>query len=212
MINEQNIFGDIANSVEELKELIPKNYAQPQQQLYKDRYADIVNFNDGQNTERVIQCLIKDGLIAENPARSQVRVMTYGNFDLLHHGHINLLKKAKAKGDFLVVGLSTDDFSKLKGEKTYHDYETRKYMLEALSDVDLVVPEDSWEQKTADVKKYNIDVVVMGDDWADSPRLSDLDNEVRVEFVERTPEISTALEGELANKRQIRTRRRKAKV
>ena len=90
------------------------------------------------------------------------RVLTYGTFDLLHYGHINLLKRAKALGDYLIVALSTDEFNAGKGKKAFHDYETRKMMLEAIRYVDLVIPEESWDQKISDVKDYHVDVVL----WA----------------------------------------------
>ena len=94
------------------------------------------------------------------------RVITYGTFDLLHYGHINLLRRAKAQGDYLIVALSTDEFNwNEKQKKSYFTYEERKAMLEAIRYVDLVVPEDNWEQKKTDVSKYNVDVFVMGDDW-----------------------------------------------
>ncbi len=89
------------------------------------------------------------------------RVLKYGTFDLLHYGHIRLLKRAKELGDYLVVALSTDEFNKIKGKKAYHDYETRKKMLEAIRYVDLVIPENNWEQKVNDVQEYKIDVTVM---------------------------------------------------
>ena len=98
------------------------------------------------------------------------RILTYGTYDLLHYGHIRLLKRAKAMGDYLVVAISTDEFNALKGKKAYHNYETRKEMLEAVRYVDLVIPETDWEQKIDDVKTYAIDTVVMGSDWADDPR------------------------------------------
>ena len=74
------------------------------------------------------------------------RILTYGTFDLLHYGHINLLKRAKALGDYLIVGLSTDDFNQMKNKKAYHSYEARKIMLEAVRYVDLVIPEKDWNQ------------------------------------------------------------------
>ena len=89
------------------------------------------------------------------------RVLTYGTFDLLHYGHIRLLKRAKELGDYLIVALSTDEFNEIKGKKAYHNYETRKKMLEALRYVDLVIPEENWEQKINDVKEYKVDVTVM---------------------------------------------------
>ena len=94
------------------------------------------------------------------------RVITYGTFDLLHYGHINLLKRAKALGDYLIVCLSTDEFNwNEKQKKCYFSYEQRKALLEAIRYVDLVIPEEKWEQKKTDVHEYHIDTFVIGDDW-----------------------------------------------
>lgn len=118
------------------------------------------------------------------------RVITYGTFDLLHYGHINLLRRAKAQGDYLVVALSTDRFNwEAKGKKCYFTYEERKAMLEAIRYVDLVIPEDNWEQKRTDVEEYNIDVFVMGDDW--EGKFDFLKEQCEVVYLPRTPEIST---------------------
>ena len=119
------------------------------------------------------------------------RVLTYGTFDLLHYGHINLLKRAKALGDYLIVAVSTDDFNELKGKKAYHNYENRKMMLEAVRYVDLVIPEENWEQKIDDVKKYQADVVVMGSDWAGSDRFDYLKDYCELVYLPRTEGIST---------------------
>ena len=119
------------------------------------------------------------------------RILTYGTFDLLHYGHINLLKRAKALGDYLVVAVSTDSFNELKGKKAYHNYETRKMMLEAVRYVDLVIPEENWEQKIDDVKKYDIDIVVMGSDWAGSDRFDYLKEYCEVVYLPRTEGVST---------------------
>jgi glycerol-3-phosphate cytidylyltransferase len=119
------------------------------------------------------------------------RVLTYGTFDLLHHGHIRLLQRAKALGDYLVVAVSTDEFNAGKGKTAYHDYALRKEILEAIRYVDLVIPEDSWEQKVDDVKRYAIDVVVMGDDWADSDRFDFLKEYCELVFLPRTEGVST---------------------
>ncbi|MBR2152629.1 MAG: glycerol-3-phosphate cytidylyltransferase [Clostridia bacterium] len=119
------------------------------------------------------------------------RILTYGTFDLLHYGHIRILKRAKELGDYLVVAISTDEFNAIKGKKAYYDYETRKKMLEAIRYVDLVIPEETWEQKIQDVKDYKIDVVVMGDDWAGSDKFDYLKEYCEVKFLERTPGIST---------------------
>ncbi|WP_337814538.1 glycerol-3-phosphate cytidylyltransferase [Intestinibacter sp.] len=119
------------------------------------------------------------------------RVITYGTFDLLHYGHINLLRRAKELGEYLVVVLSTDEFNwNEKKKRCYFSYEQRKILLEAIRFVDLVVPEDSWDQKRLDMHKYHIDTFVMGSDWIG--KFDFLEEEgVEVVYLERTPEIST---------------------
>lgn len=132
------------------------------------------------------------------------RVLTYGTFDLLHYGHIRLLKRAKELGDYLVVALSTDEFNEGKGKRAYHDYETRKKMLEAIRYVDLVIPENNWEQKIDDVKNYHIDVVVMGGDWAGSDKFDYLKDYCQLIFLERTPGVSTSqIKGDLGLKQPV---------
>ena len=118
------------------------------------------------------------------------RVITYGTFDLLHYGHINLLRRAKALGDYLIVALSTDEFNlKEKNEICYFSYEERKKLLEAIRYVDLVIPEESWEQKRTDVQLYQVDTFVMGDDW--TGKFDFLKDLCEVVYLPRTPEIST---------------------
>ena len=119
------------------------------------------------------------------------RVITYGTFDLLHYGHINLLRRCKAMGDYLIVALSTDEFnSKSKNKHCYFTYEQRKLFLEAVRYVDLVIPETCWEQKRQDMHEYHIDTFVMGDDW--SGKFDFLKEEgIEVVYLPRTPEISS---------------------
>lgn len=118
------------------------------------------------------------------------RVLTYGTFDLLHYGHINLLRRAKALGDYLVVGLSTDEFNlNEKNKRSFFAYEERKLLLEAIRYVDLVIPECSWDQKALDVEKYHIDTFVIGDDWAG--KFDFLKSQCEVVYLPRTPEISS---------------------
>lgn len=118
------------------------------------------------------------------------RIITYGTFDLLHYGHIALLKRAKQLGDYLIVGLSTDEFNNKKGKKSYFSYDERKILLESIRYVDLVIPEENWEQKVQNVKDYNIDILVMGDDW--KGKFDFLTREgCEVIYLPRTPEIST---------------------
>ena len=120
------------------------------------------------------------------------KVITYGTFDLLHYGHINLLRRAKSLGDYLIVGLSTDEFNnKEKNKECYFDFENRKLLLDAVRYVDLVVPEKNWKQKISDIQKYNIDVFVIGDDWKGKfDYLKDFG--VEVVYLPRTKEISTS--------------------
>lgn len=119
------------------------------------------------------------------------RILTYGTYDLLHYGHIELLRRAKALGDYLIVALSTDEFNEIKNKKAYHNYETRKKMLEAVRYVDLVVPEENWEQKINDIKEYKIDICVMGSDWAGSDRFDYLKEYCELVYLPRTEGIST---------------------
>lgn len=118
------------------------------------------------------------------------KVITYGTFDLLHYGHINLLKRAKELGDYLIVGLSTDEFnSNMKNKKTYFSYEVRKKLLESIRYVDLVIPEENWEQKKEDIKEFKVDTFVIGDDW--KGKFDELKELCEVIYLPRTPEIST---------------------
>ena len=118
------------------------------------------------------------------------KVITYGTFDLLHYGHINLLQRAKALGDYLIVALSTDEFNSVEKNKiTYFTYEERKRLLEAIRYVDLVIPETCWEQKASDVQEFKVDTFVIGDDW--TGKFDFLKDYCEVVYLERTPEIST---------------------
>lgn len=119
------------------------------------------------------------------------KVITYGTYDLLHYGHINLLERAKALGDYLVVAISTDEFNwNEKQKKCYYTYEQRKRMLEAIKYVDEIIPETNWEQKKTDVIEHDIDVFVIGDDW--KGHFDFLEEQgVEVVYLSRTPDIST---------------------
>ena len=117
------------------------------------------------------------------------RVITYGTFDVLHYGHIRLLKRAKELGDYLIVALSSDEFNKIKNKQSFYTYEQRKMILEAVRYVDLVIPENNWEQKRDDVIKYQADVFVMGDDW--KGKFDFLKDLCEVVYLERTPDVSS---------------------
>lgn len=117
------------------------------------------------------------------------KVITYGTFDLLHHGHINLLRRARELGDHLTVALSTEEFNVGKGKKCFHPYEDRAAVLQAIRYVDNIIPELTWGQKISDVNEHCIDIFVMGDDWAG--KFDFLEEHCRVVYLPRTPGIST---------------------
>lgn len=138
------------------------------------------------------QFIIKNTAMRVMGAKSMKRVITYGTFDLLHYGHINLLRRAKALGDYLIVVISSDEFNwNQKHKKCYFTYEQRKALVESVRYVDLVIPEESWEQKRKDMHEYHIDTFVMGDDW--KGKFDFLKEEgVDVVYLPRTPEISSS--------------------
>ncbi|HCT0588074.1 TPA: glycerol-3-phosphate cytidylyltransferase, partial [Staphylococcus pseudintermedius] len=117
------------------------------------------------------------------------RVITYGTYDLLHYGHIELLRRAREMGDYLVVALSSDEFNRIKNKKSYYNFEQRKMMLESIRYVDLVIPENDWGQKETDVEKYEIDTFVMGHDW--EGEFDFLKDKCEVIYLKRTEGIST---------------------
>jgi len=134
------------------------------------------------------------------------RVITYGTFDLLHYGHINLLRRAKEYGDYLIVALSTDEFNKdAKSKITYFTYEQRKQLLEAIRYVDLVIPECNWNQKPKDIKLYKADVFIMGDDWKGQFDYLRDQTDAVVIYLPRTPEISTTQIKNNLNKKNLVT-------
>ncbi|MCC3682922.1 glycerol-3-phosphate cytidylyltransferase [Staphylococcus epidermidis] len=117
------------------------------------------------------------------------RVHSYGTYDLLHYGHIELLRRAREMGDYLIVALSTDEFNQIKNKKSYYDYEQRKMMLESIRYVDLVIPEEGWGQKEKDVDRFDVDVFVMGHDW--EGEFDFLKDKCEVIYLNRTEGIST---------------------
>lgn len=118
------------------------------------------------------------------------KVITYGTFDLLHYGHVNILERAKKLGDYLIVVLSTDEFNwEQKQKKCYFTYEERKRLLEAIRYVDLVIPETSWDQKITDVQEFKVDTFVMGDDW--EGKFDFLKDYCEVIYLPRTPDVSS---------------------
>ena len=117
------------------------------------------------------------------------KVITYGTFDLLHTGHINILRRAKELGDYLVVAISSDEFNASKNKQAYYPFEQRKAILEAVRYVDEVIAEENCEQKNSDIKEHDIDVFVMGDDW--EGEFDFLKDQCEVVYLPRTAGIST---------------------
>ncbi len=148
-------------------------------------------------SEHNISCSEKFGSNSPDGLR---RVLTYGTYDLLHYGHIRLLRRAASLGDYLIVALSTDEFNNQKGKSSFYPYSVRREMLEAIRYVDLVIPETKWDQKFKDINDYKIDVVCMGSDWKNDSHFEELRAACDVVYFDRTEAISTtnvkrALEG-----------------
>jgi glycerol-3-phosphate cytidylyltransferase len=116
-------------------------------------------------------------------------VLTYGTFDLFHIGHVRLLERLAALGDRLIVGLSTDEFNRIKGKTAIFSYDHRREILLASRHVDLVIPEQNWAQKRLDIRRYQADIFAMGDDW--QGKFDDLSDLCRVVYLARTEGIST---------------------
>lgn len=116
-------------------------------------------------------------------------IITYGTFDLFHIGHLRLLQRLKTFGDRLIVAVSTDEFNEIKGKKTIIPYENRAEIVANIKGVDLVIPENSWEQKIEDIKKYNVDVFAIGNDW--QGKFDELNDYCDVVYLERTDGISS---------------------
>ncbi|MEZ9624667.1 adenylyltransferase/cytidyltransferase family protein [Aliivibrio fischeri] len=116
-------------------------------------------------------------------------VITYGTFDLFHVGHVRLLERLSSLGDKLIVGISTDDFNSLKGKESFFSYAERKEIVESCKYVDFVFPEESWEQKVDDIKKYEASIFAIGDDW--KGKFDYLNEYCEVEYLTRTANIST---------------------
>ena len=117
-------------------------------------------------------------------------LITYGTFDLFHIGHVRLLKRIKERGDTLIVAVSTDEFNAIKGKKTIIPFEQRKEIVESIKYVDLVIPENDWNQKKDDVLKYKVDEFVMGSDW--EGKFDDLKDFCNVSYLPRTNDISSS--------------------
>ena len=119
----------------------------------------------------------------------KIKVITYGTFDLFHIGHLNLLKRAKKLGDFLIVAVSSDEFSKNKGKTPVFPLQQRVEILNSIKYVDQVIIENDWDQKVGDIKKYDVDIFVMGDDW--QGKFDFLKEHCKVIYLPRTKGIST---------------------
>ncbi|WP_338627167.1 glycerol-3-phosphate cytidylyltransferase [Clostridium baratii] len=117
------------------------------------------------------------------------KVITYGTFDLFHVGHLNILKRAKALGDYLIVAVSSDKFNLQKGKKAYHSIDDRVSILKSIKFVDEVIIEESWDQKILDIKRNKVDIFVMGDDW--EGEFDYLQELCDVVYLKRTDGIST---------------------
>ena len=121
-----------------------------------------------------------------------VKVITYGTFDLFHKGHYSILQRAKALGDYLIVGVTTDHFDEARGKVNVVDS-----CLERVENVkksglaDEIIIEDHAGQKMEDIQKYGIDIFTVGSDWIGS--FDYLNTLCKVVYLERTPDISSTM-------------------
>lgn len=116
-----------------------------------------------------------------------VKIITYGTFDTFHYGHLELLRRAKSLGDYLIVAISTDQFNLIKGKESKFSFEKRKEWVNSISYVDKIIPENSWDQKVLDIERYDVNILVMGDDW-----LGKFDFvKCNTVYLPRTPDISS---------------------
>lgn len=116
-------------------------------------------------------------------------IITYGTFDMFHIGHLNLLRNLSLMADRLIVAVSTDEFNTEKGKKILIPFDQRAAIVEAIDCVDLVIPENTWEQKILDVQKYDVDIFAIGDDW--KGKFDFLGEYCEVVYLARTKNIST---------------------
>lgn len=118
-----------------------------------------------------------------------VTVITYGTFDLFHIGHLNLLNRLKKMGDRLIVGVSTDEFNEVKGKKTIINFKQRFEIVANIKCVDMVIEENSWEQKLDDIKNHEVNIFAIGDDW--KGKFDFLSKYCQVVYLNRTDGISS---------------------
>lgn len=132
--------------------------------------------------------------------KEEVVVLVAGTFDIIHESHINMLRNAKNLGDKLIVMLSTDEFNAGKGKKAYQDYETRKFVLEAIRYVDVVVPENSWDDKELYIDMFGVNIFAMGDDWRGKfDDLKTIFPNLKVMYFPRGATSSSKIKNDLSN-------------
>ncbi len=116
-------------------------------------------------------------------------VLTYGTFDLFHIGHLNLLRRLKELGDYLIVGVSTDEFNAGKNKQTIIPFEDRIEIVRNIKCVDMAIPEEAWSQKVVDIDEYDVSIFGMGHDWAG--KFDELKKLCDVVYLPRTPNVSS---------------------
>lgn len=117
------------------------------------------------------------------------KIITYGTFDLFHVGHLEILRRLRSIADYVLVGVSTDEFNAGKGKRAIFPYEQRASIVRSIRYVDQVIPEESWDQKVSDIERYSIDAFAIGDDWRG--KFDFLESKCEVIYLPRTPDIST---------------------
>ena len=118
------------------------------------------------------------------------KVITYGTYDLLHYGHIRLLKRARALGDYLIVGVTTEDFDRTRGKiNVQQSLNERMEALRATGLADEIIVEEYEGQKIDDIRRYNVDVFAIGSDWAG--KFDYLKEYCEVVYLDRTEGVSS---------------------
>lgn len=134
--------------------------------------------------------ILRPGRTPQAKDQAVKKVITYGTFDLLHHGHVNLLRRAKELGDYLIVGVTSSDFDKNRGKiNVKQSLMDRIEAVKALGIADEVIPEEYYGQKIDDIRNYDVDIFAIGSDWRG--HFDYLNEYCEVVYLDRTEGISS---------------------
>lgn len=141
-------------------------------------------------THFLVDCRTSERVMRTGRRSMKKVVLTYGTFDVFHVGHLSLLKRLRAMGDRLIVGVTTDEFNQLRGKKTLVCYADRSQIVSSLKCVDAVIALQRAEQKADDIRRYGVSIFGMGDDW--QGRFDNLSAHCEVVYLPRTENVSSS--------------------